>query len=193
MRYQGKIGIVLLLGLASLPTAASDTFRFGVLPSLSAYNVTDPDGPTATNSAASLLSAVMFVEHGRDGRIMFQVVQDKFSLNASTTDIGQDVTSLEFLAAYQWQFRVTRGWKPWIGIGAGYANESFENRYTMTAGGFLGNTYPNRNLNDYKLILNTSTEWPVGKDWDMGIHLQFEEPISSDGIRTIRLGFYVVY
>jgi len=97
--------------------------------------------------------------------------------------------------SYQMMMRVTRGWKPWLGVGAAYANESYSNRYTVTSGGFLCATcpYPDRTNDDFLVVVNASSEWQVNRDWDMGIHLQFEQPVTSDGMRVIRFGIYAVY
>jgi hypothetical protein len=97
--------------------------------------------------------------------------------------------------SYQMTLRVARGWKPWVGIGGAYASERYTDRYTVTSGGFLCATcpYPDRNKDDFLVLLNASTQWTVSRNWDMGIHLQFEQPTSSDGMRVIRFGLYAVY
>jgi len=176
----------------STTTHAADTWRFGVLPNVAGYTVNDPNGPTDTRAGLSP-ALLMLVDMGRDARLMAQVVHDSFQLSASTTNIAQDVSSTGANVEYQWMLRFTRGWKPWVGLGAGYASESYSNRYTVTPGGFLGTTYPDRTKDDFTVVLNTSTEWAVNRDWDMGVHLQIEQPVSSDGMRVIRFGIYAVY
>lgn len=172
--------------------AAAETFRFGVLPMVAGYDVYDPNGPTEQRAAFSI-AGVILVDMGRDSRLVGQLVHDSFQLSASTTNIAQDVSSTGANVEYQMMFRVMRGWKPWIGLGAGYASESYSNRYTVTPGGFKGASYPDRTKDDFTVVVNTSTEWQLNRDWDMGVHLQFEQPTGSDGTRVIRFGIYAVY
>lgn len=188
-----RVVVGLLLAAIALPAAARDSFRFGILPNLAAYKVTDPNGPVESTTGFAPLTAIMFAEAGRDGRLMFQGAYDSFSLNHSTTNIGQDVTSIRGDVSYQMLVRVTRGWKPWFGVGLGYANETYKDRYTLTSGGFLGTRYPDRTKSAFDVLINASSEWKVNKNWDMGVHLQLEQPTGSDSMRILRLGIYAVY
>ena len=193
MYYHRRILVSALLLAASLPASADDAFRFGLLPGFSVYEVTDPDGPVDSATGLSALSVVMLAEVGRDSRLMLHSSYESFSLDHSVTNIGQDVTSIRGDLSYQMLVRVTRGWKPWFGVGLGYANESYKDRYTLTPGGFLGTRYPDRTKSDFSAVLNVSSEWRVNRDWDMGVHLQLDQPTGSDGLRVIRLGLYAVY
>ena len=189
-RTQTTLVLLLIVPVAQ----AAESFRFGVLPSIASYNVEDPLGPTEQRAGFSP-AAVLLMDMGRDSRLMAQVAYDKFTTNASTTNVNNDVTSLNVGLSYQMMMRVTRGWKPWLGVGAAYANESYSNRYTLTSGGFYCSAcpYPDRTKDDFLVVLNASSEWQLNRDWDMGIHLQFEQPTSSDGLRVIRFGVYAVY
>jgi hypothetical protein len=189
-----RILTTLILLLICPVAQAAESFRFGVLPSIALYSVEDPLGPTEQRAGFSP-AAVMFIEMGRDSRLMAQLAYDSFTTTASTTNVHNDVTSLNVGLSYQMMMRVTRGWKPWLGVGAAYASEKYENRYTVTSGGFLCATcpYPNRTNDDFLLVLNASSEWQINRDWDMGLHLQFEQPMASDGTRVVRFGLYLVY
>ena len=138
-------GMFLLLATLSLALAPLDSraqadedgeeLRYGAQASLNHYTIADPDGPTSSASGASI-SAIVLMPTGRNRRVMFNLNRESFSLNGSTTNVAQDVTSLSGGLSYQALFRVTRKWKPWVGIGAGYASIDYENRYTLTPGGF---------------------------------------------------------
>lgn len=189
-----RITAILVL-LLVLPAAhAAETFRFGILPSIASYSVEDPQGPTEQRAGFSP-AAVLLIDMGRDSRLLAQIAYDKFTTSASTTNVNNDVTSLNVGLSYQMMMRITRGWKPWLGVGAAYANESYSNRYTLTSGGFLCATcpYPDRTKDDFLVVLNASSEWQLNRDWDMGLHLQLEQPTGSDGLRVIRFGIYAVY
>ncbi len=185
---------VLLLAACGVSTAAhaDNAMRFGISPSVSAFQLKDPDGPTANGSAFTPLSGLLIASAGRDARVLVQVQYDDFSIPASTTDIGENVTRLGGDVSYQTLFRLSRAWKPWGGIGLGYAGERYTTRYTLTPGGHLATQYPDRTVGSVALVLNTSTEWRLNRDWWMGVQLQYEQPLGS-GASALRLGLYLVY
>lgn len=189
-----RILTTLVLLLVFPVAQAAESFRFGVLPSIAIYSVEDPLGPTEQRAGFSP-AAVMLIDMGRDSRLMALLAYDSFITAASTTNVHNEVTSLSVGLSYQMMMRVTRGWKPWLGVGAAYASEKYTNRYTVTSGGFLCSTcpYPDRTKDDFLVVLNASSEWQINRDWDMGLHLQFEQPMTSDGTRVVRFGFYLVY
>jgi hypothetical protein len=181
-----------LLGL-TVPAQADSPFHFGYSPSFAAFTINDPDGPTDAYHGITYLSGLVTVDMGRDSRLYFNVSYDSFSVPASTTNIGQDVTDLLITGVYQLQFRATRGWKPWVGLGVGYGSEKYANRFLISPAGFLQTTYPDRSLDDFLVVINTNTQWQLSKSWDMGVNLELDQPISTDGMRSIRLGLYFLY
>lgn len=183
----------LLIASNAVSAASSDAFRFGLMPTISIYNVNDPSGPTAPGNGFSYLSGVMLADAGRDSRVMAHLIYDKFSIAATTENIAQEVTRMSGSITYQSMLRLTRGWKPWLGAGIGQATETYKNRYRLTPGGFsVPLTEQERNVNNVFLLVNTSTEWQVNKEWDMGVQLQYEQPI-GDGSTVFRVGIYAVY
>ena len=166
--------------------------RFGISPSVSAFHLKDPDGPTANGSAFTPLSGLLIASAGRDARVLVHVQYDDFSVPASTTDIGENVTRLGGDVSYQILFRLSRAWKPWGGIGLGYAGEHYTTRYTLTPGGHLASQYPDRSASSVALVVNTSTEWRLERDWSMGAQLQYEQALGN-GASALRFGLYLVY
>lgn len=193
-----RFRIALLLAILLLPSFAQaddKSMRFGLMPMYSRYEINDPIGPTRTGVDISTLSGVAIFDAGRDSRIFVNAFYADFNLTASTTNVGQTVKQTGVTASYQMMFRLTRNIKPWLGIGLGYESERYQNRYLTTPGGYLapGSPYPERDVVNYPVVLNASHEWQYNRNFDVGLHLQFEQPISSDGARALRLGIYVVY
>ncbi len=188
-----SILILLLTACGTVaPALADDAMRFGISPSVSGFHLKDPDGPTASASAFTPLSGLLIATAGRDARVLVHVQYDKFSVPASTADIGENVSRLGGDVSYQALFRLSRAWKPWGGIGLGYTSEQYTTRYTLTPGGHLATQYPDRSVSSVALVLNTSTEWRLDRDWSMGAQLQYEQPLGS-GASALRLGLYLVY
>ncbi len=186
--------VILLLSACGIGTRAlaDDAMRFGISPSVSGFNLKDPDGPTASGSAFTPLSGLLIATAGRDARVLVHVQYDSFSVPASTTDIGEDVKRVGGDVSYQTLFRLSRAWKPWGGIGLGYTNEQYTTRYTLTPGGHLASQYSDRTVNSVAVVLNTSTEWRLNRDWSMGAHLQYEQPLGG-GASALRFALYFVY
>lgn len=194
--YLKKLLFVLVVGFWSsyASAATTDAFRFGLMPTISNYTVVDPSGPTAQGSGFSFLSGIVIADAGRDGRFLGHIISDKFSISPSVTNIGQDVTRVGGSVSYQSMLRVTRGWKPWVGIGLGQSSETYKNRFKLsTQGGFSQPLTPSQlSVNNTSILVNTSTEWQFNKQWDMGMHLQYEQPI-GDGSKVFRVGIYAVF
>jgi outer membrane autotransporter protein len=179
----------------SFAPAADKTMRFGLMPIASRYEINDPLGSTKSGSDVTPLSGVVIFDAGRDSRVFVHAYSADFQVTASTTDIGQKVKQAGINASYQTMFRLTRSIKPWLGLGLGYASERYQQRYRVTSGGFLapGSPYESRSIENYTAVLNASHEWQYNRNYDIGLHLQYEQPISSGGASAARLGFYVVY
>ena len=165
-------------------------FRYGVQTSLNSYQIDDPDGHTAGGGGLSI-SAIALIDVGRARRLMFNLNKDAYTLDPSTTNIGQQVSSIGGGLSYQFLLRLTRNWKPWVGAGLGYTSATYKTRYRLTPGGAslpLGE----RNDTDISFLLNANTEWQFNRDWDIGVQAQISRSINDDAT-TLRLGIYAVY
>ena len=184
--------LVLCSVVAPVLAAENDPLRFGVQTSLNSYRIDDPVGPTAGGTGLSL-SGIALYEFGRDSRMMINVNKDAYSVAASTSNIGQDVSSMGGGVSYQSKWRVSRTWKPWLGAGLGYTSTTYKNRYTFTSPSQqFKYLYAERSATNVALLLNANSEWQYNKDWDFGLQAQLAKSI-SDKSSTLRVGFYVVY
>ena len=188
--------ILCFLALCSVAAPAlageNDSSRYGVQTSLNSYRIDDPAGPTAAGSGLSL-SGIALVEFGRDSRVMINIDKAAYSLAGSTTNVGQDVSSIGGGVSYQSLWRATRTWKPWIGAGLGYTSTTYKNRYIFTSPSMqFKYLYADRSATDVALLLNADSEWHYNRDWDFGLQAQLAKSI-SDKSSTLRVGIYVVY
>lgn len=184
--------VAFLVFVPSLAFAGGQTFRFGWLPSATYIDVREPAGEAENYNGVTYLSGVLLADVGRDSRIFAHAHYDSFDLSASTANIHQTVNRYGLALAYQINLRITRAWKPWVGVGLGYSQDKITDRYVLTPGGFSGASYPDRTEDSITAVGNFSSEWQLSRDWDMGLHFQWEEPL-GDGVRAVRLGLYIVY
>ena len=183
---------IVCLFASSASYAETSTFRFGLMPTISVYNLNDPSGPTDQGNNLSLLSGVMFADAGRDSRFMLQASYDKFTLNATSVNVGQDVTRGAGSIAYQTMFRLSRNLKPWFGFGIGEASETYKNRYALV-GGFSNPLTPSdRSVNDLFVLIDASMEWEVSRTLVMGFNVQYDQP-TGDSSRALKMGVYLTF
>lgn len=182
----------LVLAVLMSSAHAAESTRFGWLPTVSYVDVGDPNGPAEIYTGLTYLSAVLLTDLGRDSRLFLHGHYDTFDLEASTSNIHQSVDRYGVNAVYQINLRITRAWKPWVGLGLGYSQDKITDRYILTPGGFTGARYPDRTEDSVIAVANVSSEWQFSRELDMGLHFQWEEPL-SDGVRAVRVGLYIVY
>jgi hypothetical protein len=181
------------MSFSSVAIADQDTFRFGLMPSIAQFTINDPSGQTAKGKSVSLLNAVMFINVTRDDRVMLIVGSNKYSVPASSTLIGEDVTRLDGSVSYQTLFRLSRNFKPMLGIGIGSAAETYKNRYKLSPGGFgIAQTPVERNINNFYYVLNAGHEWEINRTWNIGLNLQYERPVSEIST-ALKLGIYLTF
>jgi len=197
MIYRVLLFCFFLLFAGSPNARAGDVLgnlRIGWMPMANYNLINDPEGPTNDNVHFMPLCAVIIYNNIlRDARLFGNIYYDSYSVSAESQHIAQSVTEFGVNVSYQWMFRVSRVFKPYLGIGLGYAAESFKNRYNTTPDGlFLNTTYPNRSVQAFNAVVNASSEWQLSPNWNVGVHLQFEQPIGG-GLTAIRAGMYITY
>lgn len=189
MRY---LLMMFLVFFAGTSLADSDrAFRFGGQLSGNSYTVDDPSGKTAAGSGVSF-SGVAFYEVNRSGRLALDVNKGSYTLAATSTNIGQDVSDFGGSLSYQSRWRLSRDLKPWVGGGIGYASTQYTNRHTLTPSGLFSVPYADRAVTGMFYVLNTNVEWDIDPDFTFGLNAQFRHTLSGAN-QSFRLGAYVIY
>jgi hypothetical protein len=173
---------------------AFEGWKLGWYGALSSYEIDDANGPTDSPRDTSLLNFLVVSPAERDQRLFIQAFRTEAHADASAGSalIGQDIERSGASISRQWLFRLSRAWKPWIGLGIGYVNESRTSRHTVAADGFLGQRFDDVKESGFQVLLNASTEWEVADRLEAGFHLQLEQPI-SDSSRVLSGGITILY
>jgi len=167
--------------------------KFGWAPFYSPnLTVDDPDGSTDSSQEFVALSAVAMIPFGRDDRWMTNITKYDFTLDASRNDIGQDVKSITVAGFYQRRLRLSRYFKPWIGIGPQIEFSDTTGRHTVDADGFLAQTFSDQDGVAYAVGLVASHEWQFSDHIDLGMNAQYLFSI-SDAIEGGSLGALLLY
>lgn len=164
--------------------------RFGVLAGMSRGDVDDPDGDTEAKNY-SRLALVATLPAAKDRRWFGEVFYHRFDIEAGQNSIGVDVTRVGAALSYQARLP-TLPLKPWFGAGLNLSRDSFDERLTVDALGFVDNRFPERNDTAIGLVLNAVTAWKWTRTTDVGLQLQYEQPLTGD-IKTWTLGVLLIF
>jgi len=184
--------LALPLALSVTTATADEPLRVGIIAGAGTYRVSDPAGPTSAANAPDV-GVVATMDWARDARLLFQGHYQQFTLDAGTRNIGQHVKRVGVSASYQHLLRLTRDWKPWLGVGLEYTRETDSLRHTIDSGGFLAATYPDRSNSPLSAVLSASTEWAWTRDWDLGFSLQYDAALGANATTALVLDFVAVY
>ena len=169
------------------------TFKFGWAPFYSPnLTVDDSDGSTDSSQEFVALSAVALYPFGRDDRWMANITKYDFTLDASRNDVGQDVKSITVAGFYQRRLRLSRYFKPWVGLGPQIEFSDKTGRHTVDADGFLAQTFSDQDGIAYAAGINASHEWQLSAHIDVGVNAEYLFSI-SDAIESGSLGALLLY
>lgn len=164
--------------------------RFGVLAGMGRADVDDPDGPTDTKNYFRL-AAIATLPTVANRRWMGELFYHRFDTEPGTNTIGNDVTRWGAALSYQARFR-NLPLKPWLGAGASLSRDELDERVTVDALGFVDRRYPARSDTALGLVLSATTVWKWTNTLDLGLQLQYEQPITGD-IKTWTLGLLLMF
>ena len=165
-------------------------FRVGALAGMSRADLDDPDGPTESKTYFRL-ALVGTLPAGKDRRWLGEVFYHRFDLEPGTATLGVDVTRIGTALSYQARF-ATLPLKPWLGVGAALARDRFDERLTIDTLGFVNNRFPSRSDTALGMLLSATTVWKWSADTDVGLHLQYEQPLAGD-VKVLTLGVLLMF
>lgn len=189
-----------LAGLWFVPAAANaaaigavpptEGLRFGALLAMSRADVDDPDGATETKSYSRL--AIIGTRPAAKGRRWLgEVFYHRFDTEPDIDSIGMDVTRVGAALSYQARFAKSSS-APWFGAGLAVARDRFDERLTVDAFGFVDRRFPSRSDTAVALVLNATKVWNWTRTFDVGVHAQYEQPLTGD-IKALSLGVLLMF
>lgn len=194
MKDLGRVIIVATVSVisSSAPAHADRNWHIGWMGGIIQPTVSDPAGPTDSTSTTQWKDVVFMHDYSRDYRLLAMAKQHSYTLDASPTNIGQDVDHTGIGVTVQKNLRLTRSFKPWIGAGLGYASETYEPRYLVTPTGFLSVRYPDRKQTGVAVIANATAQWASLASTQTGVHLQYEHGMGELS-RLLSVSLFISY
>lgn len=195
-----KVGVFVvgMLLFLTMGVAKASNDKYGITGSFANLSVDDPNGSTDTTSA-TYLSGVYTMPINRNDpslRYWFELKYRSFELDSSTsssTQVGQDVTSLSLSATAQKAWAAQSIGAYWVGLGAELGLDDFENRHTVDSGGFLAQSFPDRSASNLGLIINSGFNLKKTQDgYFIGMNVNYHIPI-DDGIDGFSVNAFVLW
>ena len=185
---KGVIGFF-LISVASATHA--DTFEYGFMPVVGLYK-SSLDFDTEVLPAVNLLSGLLIINSGRSSRYWIQGQYHSLDFEGSETEIGQSVSGFEVAALYQSKFRLSRHFKPWLGIGLSVAALEFKDRFITDNQGFLAQRFDDVTKTGFAVDFNFTTETDWFKEYDTGFSFRVSLP-TNDVLAKVEAGFYITF
>jgi hypothetical protein len=184
---KGLIAVLILLPTLSI----AGTFEYGWMPVVGAYK-SSLDKGTEIITVANALSGLVIINSGRNSRVWVQGQYHSLDFNGSDTNIGQSVTGYEVATIYQTEFRLSRHFKPWLGIGASFSALDYKDRYLTDSQGFLAQVFNDTSKSGLAIDFNISTNTDWFDQYDSGFAIRLSVPV-NDVPEKLEAGFYIMF
>lgn len=184
--------LVLLVPALLQPGHAADDGGFGAGVSVNFAKVEDPAGTTDTEAGVTPLSLFYFHEIVRDWRVFTELAYATYEFDASTSAPGMDVTHLGLGLGLQRKLRLTSWAHPWVGATATVHQDSFDDRFTVDADGFLAQDLGDRDETYLSLAGHVQADYTLAGAWRLGVRAQYQHGF-GDGLRQGTLTALILY
>lgn len=168
------------------------TAKVGFAGSMLNLSVEDPDGPTSSETDFSLINLFYTDLFLDDYRYWAEFFYHSATLEASTSNIGQDVDRMGLRLSMQKWFNIASAWDFYGGVGAYVSKEDFTNRYTKDVDGFLLQRYNDRSENILGALIEGVASRKVSERWDIMFRAAYEIPF-GDGVEAITFSAGLLY
>ena len=188
-----SVAWALLVTMSPLASYA-EGLTYGWFPQLNYVFVDDPDGDTADTTDFNALSAFATYDLDRHSRVMVVGAQYSYDLDASTSEIGQDVEITQFDITYQRKVNFSRDIRFWLGGGLGFSSVTYEKRFLKEPDGFRGEEFPDREEDNISFIVNATTErYELNEYWGFSVYAGYSQTVESDGYSQFNVGVMIGY
>jgi hypothetical protein len=181
-----KVVVMSSLFVLSPVQAKENIIDWGVYGKIGSYSVEDPEGSSGSEVVFLPGAKVVFPISRRGRQFVAGVELIDFSLDASESDVSQDVKGYRIWGGYEHQFSISRNFKIWTGAGLALDSVSYENRYTIDTDGYLDEEFDDRDESNAGITLYALTMFDMGRSsvWHPGIGVYIDSPF-GDGVKSL--------
>lgn len=172
--------MLIAVTMLSVGAVSADTM-IGVAPGLVYFEIDDPDGETDDITGGMPLALAFVHDLNNKTRIYTKLKYIDADVDASTSQIGQDVTGYQVVSSWQHVIKFSHEFQFYAGIGLGFTQADFKNRHTVDVDGFLATRYADRDEQFFSVVANLSQEWEMTQKINLGIDLSYQHDM-GDGL-----------
>lgn len=179
--------------LIALSAHAEDDIKYGFSPNLSLLSLSDPDGSAGQVAKFSFFSGI--AKYKGPLRYSYWISEfgyQSFSLDASTSEIGQNSTRWNFAGGYEHRVPVARNFEFYAGALLGISQSEYASRHTVDSDGFLASTFSKRSGTEPYIKVQAAWYMDINKDWEFGLIPAYEYAF-GDGFSGLSLSAAFLY
>lgn len=184
MKWNMMAGV--LLASIVIPQASASLWdvdtSVGVSPAVMIYKSKEPEGTTPTDTAVYPLTLTATFSINRINRIMADFRYVDVELPAGNSGVGATVKGYQLSTILQHQFRWSRSFRPWLGVGVVSTVFESTDRYRTDRDGFLQERFADRDDTTLSAVANAALEWKISRDWVLATEGRYELPF-GDGLQ----------
>ncbi|ERS88338.1 hypothetical protein Q672_10805 [Marinobacter sp. EVN1] len=175
-----------MLASIVVPQASADLWDIdtsaGVSPAVMIYESKEPEGTTPTETAVYPLTLTATFDINRINRVMADFRYVDIEFDAGDDGVGATVEGYQLSTILQHQFRLSRNFRPWLGVGVVSTVFESTDRYRTDGDGFLLERYDDRDDTTLSGVANAALEWELSRDWILATEARYELPF-GDGLQ----------
>lgn len=181
----------LFLTPANADSEIKRSLRYGLMAGTTSIDIADPDGDTASTTESSFPNILLVSDLTRDKRLFVNMFGQFATLEASSQEIGQEITRNGVTGTLQFALLDK---SVWAGAGVGVVQEKYEARHRVDDNGFLipGSQLEDRDELAVPFVVGVSTQYSINRDLDVGLHFQYEAPIKGE-VTSLSVYGYILY
>lgn len=182
---------LVLITLAIPYNLIADT-KVGISPAVVLFSIDDPDGDTDTFTGVQPIGITIIHDLNNKYRLMTNINIYEFDVDASTSNIGQDVEGYQLGVSIQRMMRLARHLNFYAGVGAAYSDVEFTLRHLVDSDGFLTQQFPDRDESYFSLMANITKEFTITEHIEIGADISYQHSF-GDGVSGLKATVGLLY
>ncbi len=142
------------------------------------YKIKDDKNTTASDTFVSPELGIQY-DINKINRLIATTRFINNKLSSGNGDYGMKVEGYQITTAWQHNFRVSRRFKPWFGVGLTSNILSYKDRHTTDSDGYLMDYYPNTDETTFSALFMASTDFVLDDNWQIGVNVDYEAAFSE--------------
>ncbi len=174
-----------LILLPMVVNAGEDTVLYSVSPSLFFGSL---DGENSSESTISVIPIAFSIgfKTTKYQRALINLSLIDINFDAEGTEIGQSLEGVRIDFNYQWHLRLSKRFRPWIGVGVFTGNYDAESRHLVDSEGFLIQRLDDKSISDAGIVINFTNQFKISNipfNYELGYYQSLDDGLSGFAVK----------